>query len=143
MLDLSFYWITRLDALNTMFVLFIVFGAVACVVVATLRLCLVILKCDEEEYKTGKVLLKVSAISLVVFIVGILGNLFIPTTKEYCAIKVVEYLESNEKACELPDKIIDKAYEYFDSELKVDTKDEQTMTSEGANYDTRGKTQIQ
>ena len=63
MLDLSFYWITRLDALNTMFVLFIVFGAVSCMVASASGFCFVILKCYEEEYKIGKVLLKVATIS--------------------------------------------------------------------------------
>lgn len=115
MLDLSFYWITRLDALNTMFIFFIAFGAVAGIVSAVLGCCFSGSCFDEDYRKAGKVMLKVAAISLIVFVVGILGNLFIPTTKEYCAIKFVEYLENNEKARELPDKIIDKAYEYFDS----------------------------
>lgn len=123
MLDLSFYWITRLDALNNLFICFIVFGIIAGIVATVLGFCFNGMACDEDEYKAGKALLKVAVVSLVVFVIGLLGDLFIPTTKEYCAIKLVEYLESNEKARELPDKIIDKAYEYFDNELKADTKE--------------------
>lgn len=135
MLNLSFYWITRLDALNNLCVCLIVFGVGVCVVSAVLGFCYNGLSCDEDEHKVGKVLLNVSAVSLVLFVIGLLGSLFVPTTKEYCAIKLVDYLESNEKARELPDKIVDKAYDYFDSELKVDGKETKN--------DTRGKTQIQ
>ena len=120
MLDLSFYWITRLDALNNLCVCLTVFGVVAGIVSAISGSCFSCLCFNEDERKAGRVLLKVAVVSLVVFVTGLLGDLFMPTTKEYCAIKVVDYLESNEKARELPDKIIDKAYEYFDNELKVD-----------------------
>ena len=123
MSDLSFYWITRLDAMNNLFMCLTVFGVVVGVVSTALGFCLNGSIGDEDERKSGKVLLKVGIVSLVVFVIGLLGALFVPTTKEYCAIKFVDYLESNEKARELPDKIIDKAYEYFDSELRVEGKE--------------------
>ena len=125
MLDLSFYWITRLDAFQTIAIVFALVGGMTAIVTAIVGICLRASAFDKEDddYLVGTKLYKCAIIAGVFFFVGLIGSALIPSTKEYCAIKLVEYLESNEKARELPDKIIDKAYEYFDNELKVGTKD--------------------
>lgn len=125
LLDLSFYWITRLDAFQTIAIFLAIFSGVVAIVTFIIGVCFRASAFDKEDddYITGKILCKCAIIAGVFFFVGLIGSALIPSTKEYCAIKLVEYLESNEKARELPDKIIDKAYEYFDNELKTDEKE--------------------
>ena len=71
---------------------------------------------EDEDAETFKLLKKIAIIS---FIVGGVIHTFIPTTKEFIAIwgigSTIEYLESNEKAKQLPDKCV-KALEKFADE---------------------------
>jgi len=47
----------------------------------------------------------------------IIGSLFIPTTKEICAIKIIPIIANNEEVKELPDKVVELANEWIE-ELK-------------------------
>ncbi|GAF94385.1 unnamed protein product, partial [marine sediment metagenome] len=70
---------------------------------------------EQSEY--GKKWLK---ISLLFFVLGgliVFSNIFIPTTKEMCAIKAIPVIVNNEQVQELPNKVVELANDWID-ELK-------------------------
>lgn len=62
---------------------------------------------------------------IITFAISVVGCIFIPSqTEMYTIIGIggtVEYLEGNEKARQLPDKVIDAVYHYLDT-VKEDEK---------------------
>ena len=49
-----------------------------------------------------------------IFTLNLVGAILTPTTKEMCAVYVVDYLQTNDDARQLPDKMIKAANVYFD-----------------------------
>lgn len=118
------YWITRLDAINMTAGIAIAIGAGALVVMTVLYL---ITNGDENEYaencrkKLRKAFKKwaiFSAISLLVFI-------FTPDRRDALLIYgvggTIDYIKSNDKAKEIPDKVVDALTRYVDSIENKDT----------------------
>lgn len=107
------YWITRLDAISSLFGTVIGFSLLAIFILMLLSL-LGDLQFKDEIKKYIKAI-KIVTIS---FIIGILGVTFIPTTNDvmlmYGLGTIKEYVDDNEKTKELPDKAIDALNKYLD-----------------------------
>lgn len=103
----TLYWITRFDCINTFCFIVTAVSAVS----ATIS-CFTYLGSkadyDEESADTGAKILKLSTLILAM---SSLIAIFVPTTKEALLIygvgNTVDYIKSNEKAQQLPDKCID------------------------------------
>ena len=120
----TFYWITRLDSIDS---LLTVLAVVACI---TFFICLIgwgvtfdedCYKNFESAYKVRRYFKKGFFSSLIAFTLFSCVNTFLPSTKDAYIIYGVggtfDYLKSNEKAKELPDKVIEAANLYVDSQL--------------------------
>ena len=124
------YWITRLDSISgTILTLTIISGIVT--VVATI----IWLVCNslaaegvEEDFnegwaKVGKSFVKVC---LPLFLVSLIGNTFIPTTKEayliYGVGGTIDYLRSDQTAKQIPHKVIVAVDKYLE-ELVLEEDD--------------------
>jgi len=70
-----------------------------------------------EESEVAKRVCKFICLPTLLF--GLLGfsSLFIPTTKEYCAIKAIPMIVNNDEVQEIPDKVLELATEWIE-ELK-------------------------
>lgn len=101
---MSFYWITRLDA---------IVGASATIAIVLLIMALII-ACFGVFDDWSKEIKKATLVSTIVGVFFLLVAIFTPTTEQACAIYFVDYLQKNEDARELPDKVIKSANLYFD-----------------------------
>ena len=110
------YWITRLDV----FASFIRISFIVSIIMLGIAVLIcVIAKLDDNNedviYLFTKVIKK---IFYALIATGLLGAL-VPTTKEAIAIigvgETIDYIKSNDKAKELPDKCIDALDKFIDS----------------------------
>ena len=104
---MSFYWITRLDAIVTVSVIIAILAVVALITIVAVAAS----ECDEDEIEKVK---KPAWVSFIIAVVFTLVAVFTPTTKTACAIYFVDYLQENKDARELPDKVLKSANLYFD-----------------------------
>ena len=117
------YWLQRIGALSLLFNVmwlfttvvggfFLVFAPMAIEVIKENNI-------TDQAKKVAKML-------AVVFIVGAIGSIVTPSTKEMYAIYglggTIDYIKSNDKAKQLPDKCIDALTRYVDS-IEEDNKD--------------------
>lgn len=74
---------------------------------------------DKKNFKTAKRLLTKTTL---VFLIFVLGLIFIPTKKDMLAIYglggTIDYVKSNDKAKKLPDKVIDALDMYLEEKSK-------------------------
>lgn len=109
------YWITRLNDIRFVFI--------SCIIIATVVIAVVIInyladECEDlkERGMTPKRILKPS---LVAFVIGALGIIFIPSTKQALMIYgiggTIDYIKSSSKAQQLPDKVVDALDKYLDT----------------------------
>lgn len=118
------YWITRLDSINTF--VFISIMITVGVFLGTGLYCL-IESFDSFAYKESvNNVLKYTKGSCVAFFLLMLVKIFTPTTKEALMIwgvgGTIDYVKSNEKVKELPDKCIEALDKWVDS-LNEENKD--------------------
>lgn len=101
------YWITRFDALCTVFETILISSGI---LGGILTIVLIVGNTDIEDHQL-KAILKYLKIFVFTFIITLTVKAFVPSTKEALMIygvgSTIEYLKSNEKAMELPDKCID------------------------------------
>lgn len=125
---MSFYWITRLDAICTLLAIVTCVAAIASVLLLIFGLVEYRNSIDEEDKTIEAIGLRLVRhgvrCTIVAFIFG-LGLVFVPTTKEMCAIYVVDYLKDNEKVQKMPEQIIDVAASYLDEQLKKSLSQEE------------------
>ena len=115
---MSFYWITRLDAIVTVSVIIAALSVCSIIALAAIAAS----EYDEDEIAKMK---KPIWISTAIAIVFTLIAVFTPTTKTACAIYFVDYLQENKDARELPDKVVKSANLYFDKLIEdLDKKEE-------------------
>lgn len=80
---------------------------------------------DEEVERVNKPACKIVKVYVPIIIVVTLLRVFIPTTKEALVIygvgSTIDYLKSNDKAKQLPDKVVDAIDAYLES-LKEEKK---------------------
>ena len=110
------YWITRFNYLQGASFVISILLWIACIIY-TICLCVVRHEdYDKEKIKWNKSI-KWSIFYNMLSIILILGSCFIPTTKEYCAIKAIPMIVNDENVQQLPNKVVDLANEWID-ELK-------------------------
>lgn len=109
------YWLTRIGELDS------VFGFLwiaPCIVIEVMILALTIFV-DELDDEFKDMLKKWLWRFIVVMIIGIIGDAFTPSKKEVLLIyglgSTIDYVKSNDKAKELPDKVVDALTRYVDS----------------------------
>lgn len=122
------YWFTRLSVITTALkAILIVSGILAA---AALIFWFVIYlsdpeyMADEEEGKKRylKFGSKILCISTIVFVIGLIGRTFTPTTSEALIIygvgESVEYLQNNKDAIQIPDKVLQALNKYLDEAIE-------------------------
>jgi len=125
----EFYWITRLDSIDT---LLTVFGVIA-VIILIIGLIAFGVTYDDDNFdlddegvqKMRKYFKRMIIISLIVFISASTINTFIPSTKDAYIIYGVggtfDYLKTNDRAKQLPDKVVMAIDSYLDSKIEEQT----------------------
>ena len=106
------YWITRLDYFHGIsWAIGILFS------VASIIIFISSLFWWYEEHNSSRFNLKTCIrawIFCIVLYIPIIGALFIPTTKEMCAIKVIPIIANNEEVQKLPNKVVGLANEWLE-----------------------------
>ena len=116
------YWLTRLGAIGTTCDVLACLGIVVLVVGGC-----ILFACHDLFFDDGEIKKYMKAIKIffAVWMVSILGAFFIPGTKELMAIygigTTIDYIKSNDKAKELPDKAVDALTRYLDN-IENETK---------------------
>ena len=120
---MSFYLITRLDAIVTVSIILAIVLLVCALVGFFMGLIDGWFDKDNREYSRSNVKkLRSTAIAGFFFL---LMAVFVPDTKTACAIYFVNYLQDNEDARELPDKVLKSANLYFDKLIEdLDNKED-------------------
>lgn len=117
---MSFYWITRLDAINTC--LGIMAGICGMSAACLIIFGMVEKGCawseEDKDYILGARFLRIGIICTIITLVFSVGLVFIPTTKEMCAIYVMDYLKDNEKVQKIPEQIIDATAAFLEEQAK-------------------------
>jgi len=125
----EFYWITRLDSIDT---LLTVFGVIA-VIILIIGLIAFGVTYDDDNFdlddegvqKMRKYFKRMIIISLIVFISVSTINTFIPSTKDAYVIYGVggtfDYLKTNDRAKQLPDKVVMAIDSYLNSKIEEQT----------------------
>lgn len=121
------YWITRIGAINNCFIIFLVLASIFLTGLMINYIILINDSCPFENdlrnlTKTKKWIVK----AVICFFISLLGVLFTPTTKEMYLIYglggTIDYVKSNDKAKQLPDKCIDALDKYIESSNKEKEK---------------------
>ena len=117
------YWLQRIGALSDLFNVMWIFATVvlgAFLFVAPMAIEVI------KEYNITNQVKKVAKTLTVILIVGVIGSIMTPSTKEMYAIYgiggTIDYIKSNDKAKQLPDKCIDALTRYVDS-IEKENKD--------------------
>ena len=121
------YWITRLDAICAFFLIvsilsFLLLG----ILLFVAKISKINAEHDEEncedwnEYmQRYKECMRYAKIGVIVFLVSVFINIFIPTTKQALLIYgvggTIDYIKSNETAKQLPDKCIKSLDKWVDN----------------------------
>ena len=117
------YWLQRIGALSDLFNVMWIFVTV--IVGFFLIISPMAIDIIKENNVTDQAK-KVAKMLAVMFIVGVVGSIITPSTKEMYAIYglggTIDYIKSNDKAKQLPDKCVDALTRYVDS-IKKDNKD--------------------
>lgn len=120
------YWVTRIGAINSCFVTFLVLTSMLLIGVIISYFILANDSYPTERdlrnlAKTKKWIVK----AVICFFISLLGVLFTPTTKEMYLIYglggTIDYIKSNDKAKQLPDKCVDALDKYIESLNKETT----------------------
>lgn len=116
------YWLQRIGALSDLFCVTWVIAAIVFVIAIVIS-CIATVDDEDGVVEKAKTYTKISFIAIVI---GALGDILIPSTKEMYAIYgiggTIDYIKSNDKAKQLPDKCVDALTKYLDS-LEKENKD--------------------
>lgn len=112
------YWITRFATISEIcYACVIVFAIIFLIIIPVIPVVIeegFLLK--EEVRKKVKKLVK---ILFVAWVIATLGYIFVPSKKDSLIIYgiggTIDYIQSNEKAKQLPDKVVDALTEYLES----------------------------
>ena len=121
----SIYWITRLDAINTVCLVLLSIALIAFCISGCIYLINRTFDDDEDKETTNKITKKICFISIPIMAIFSLLLIFIPTTKEAYQIYgiggTIDYIKSNQEAKKIPDKAIKALNCFLDNECKQDT----------------------
>jgi len=118
------YWLTRVGELD------MVFGTMWILAIVAFVIMLVALPIFGEDWNDEfKNMLKKWAVRMaVLFCIGIIGDAFVPSKKDVLLIyglgTTIDYVKSNDKAKQLPDKAVDALTRYLDEISKDEDKKE-------------------
>ena len=118
------YWLTRIGVMGKTCEIITIVGIVILAIgVIVLPLLFDLIEDDEYAKKTVK---KAIRAFIVIWIFGLIGNIFIPTQKEMMMIyglgSTIDYIKSNDKAKQLPDKAVDALTKYLE-DINKEEKD--------------------
>ena len=106
------YWITRLDGLKDIME---VVGITGLLLAATASVIYILCSLtDDAEWEDMKRAVKGMALAFCCFALVAISSVFVPTTKEYCAIKYVPQILNNEDVREIPQKAVGLVNEWLD-----------------------------
>jgi len=121
------YWLTRLNAINTVLLIIIIMSGVI-FIVAMLGFLVNYEESDSSEEKWKSFFKNYIKKCLIFFSIGVVGSVFIPTSKEALLIYGVggsiDYLKENPTAKRLPDKCIKALDKWVDSYVEDNDKEE-------------------
>ena len=98
------YWITRLDSVKEVAGA----GGVVFIVILLMIIIIALLEDTSKKYVWGL------SLGLIMSILIAVSSLFIPTTKEYCAIKVIPMIVNNDEIQAVPDKVLELATKWVE-----------------------------
>ena len=109
------YWITTISTLGEVSsVLAIILGITLCFLIP-----ISIMLSEDDEHKKLK---KLRNITLIPFVICLILGIFIPSKKDMYIIYgvggTIDYIQNNDKAKELPDKVINACDAYLESIIK-------------------------
>lgn len=114
------YWLTRIAKISDVFEMAVVMGVV--IFVLGLILSPVIYDYCVESDCVKKIVLRIVKAFGIIYAVCFIGYLFTPTSNEMLAIyglgSTIDYIKSNDKAKELPNKVVDALERYVDAIAK-------------------------
>lgn len=105
------YWITRLEGINVLFGLMLVFSILTAG--ATGFLCFMAMTNNDDDEPEFKVCMKICKRAVCVFIVAIIGFVMTPTTKEAAAIVVIPKIANSETVQGLGTNLVQLANEWL------------------------------
>lgn len=108
--ETEIYWITRMDYFQGAA---IALGVLLSLASATFTVVAVAHWYEEKNSN----MFKVAFPTLLACLTILIGSMFIPNTKEMCAIKILPVIINNEGVQELPNRVVDLANEWLE-ELK-------------------------
>ena len=121
------YWFTRLTTITTALKTILIISVI--LAGATLIFWAIVYFSDPEYVPGGeeskrrflKIGSKTLCISIIIFVIGLIGKTFIPTTSEALVIygvgESVEYLQHNKDAVQIPDKALQALNKYLDEAI--------------------------
>src|SRR5208282_6447669 len=104
MTEMQMYWLTRLDGIKSFFDIIYFFGVVGSTIILG-----AVFATDGECWKP-----KWFFLTIPIFVIGIVGGVLIPTTKEMAAILVIPKIVNNQKVQEMPNKVLDLANDWLE-----------------------------
>jgi hypothetical protein len=119
------YWLTRVGVIGNVCQVI----AIICLIIVGIYMIFYPMFLDLSDNKQAfKSWVKKSAfVILPIWFISLLGLIFVPTQKEMLLIyglgTTVDYIKSNDKAKELPDKAVDALTRYIDTISKEDKED--------------------
>lgn len=120
----TLYWITRLDGINNLFLVILVFGTFA---LAILSIANIIASCspqDEDSPVIKEAVGKWIKILLFPWVLALFGNIFTPTSKEMAMIYVVPHLAESQVVKQDIPEVYDLGVKALKDWLKKETKEE-------------------
>ena len=119
------YWLTRIGVMGkTCEIISIVGIVILAIGVIVLPMLFDLLEDNKDAKEATK---KAIRTFIVIWIFGVIGNFFIPTQKEMMVIyglgSTIDYIKSNDKAKQLPDKAVDALTKYLEDIDKKEEKD--------------------
>ena len=113
------YWLTRLASIKGLAIA-LLFASVIVVIFAAIWYANTSeVYMEEERDELMKLIKKWKSTWVCLLLFGILGTIFIPTKREILLIyglgSTIDYIKSNDKAKELPDKAVDALTKYLET----------------------------
>lgn len=120
------YWLTRLSGFKAIAIILLVLSIIAVVVAAYWYANTSENYMEKEREALMTLIRKWKATWVCSLLFGILGVIFIPTQREILLIyglgSTIDYVKSNDKAKQLPDKVVNALTRYVDS-IEKENKD--------------------
>jgi hypothetical protein len=115
----SMYWLTRADYLCTGFVASIVVGALLSIVLIIAFAAVAEQTLSKEDQDSfGKFIKRVFFTGVTLILIGSIGRIFTPTTKEAAAIVLIPRIVNNENVAKENKELYDLAIEWAKAQLK-------------------------